>query len=60
MKRKRVAMTISLPPGLAKDYENLTKHEAENKRQLFRDMFQVCKEHDLEQEFLELQKREIF
>ena len=56
MKRRRVAMTISLPPEIAKDYETLAQREAKNKSQLFRDMFLLYKERTLEREFLELQR----
>jgi predicted transcriptional regulator len=56
MKRRRVAMTISLPPEIAKDYESLAQQEAKNKSQLFRDMFLLYKEQTLEREFLELQR----
>ena len=56
MNRKRVAMTISIPPEIAKDYEWLAQKEANNKSQLFRDMFLLYKERTLEQEFFELQR----
>ncbi len=54
MNRKRVAMTISIPPEIAKDYEWLAQKEAKNKSQLFRDMFLLYKVRTLEQEFFEL------
>jgi predicted DNA-binding protein len=56
MKRRRVAMTISLPPEIAEDYERLAKQQAKNKSQLFRDMFLLYKEQTLEREFFELQR----
>ena len=56
MKRRRVAMTISLPPEIAKDYERLAQQQAKNKSQLFRDMFLLYKEQTLEREFFELQR----
>lgn len=56
MKRRRVAMTISLPPEIAKDYERLAQQQAKNKSQLFRDMFLLYKEQTLEKEFFELQR----
>ena len=56
MKRRRVLMTISLPPEIADDYELLAQKEAKNKSQLFRDMFLLYKERTLEKEFLELQR----
>ncbi|MCK4819993.1 CopG family transcriptional regulator [bacterium] len=56
MKRRRVAMTISLPPEIAQDYERLAQQQAKNKSQLFRDMFLLYKEQTLEKEFFELQR----
>lgn len=56
MKRRRVAMTISLPPELAEDYERLAQQQAKNKSQLFREMFLLYKEQALEREFFELQR----
>jgi hypothetical protein len=56
MKRRRVAVTISLPPEIAKDYERIADQEAKNKSQLFRDMFSLYREKTLEQEFFDLQR----
>jgi hypothetical protein len=56
MKRRRVAMTISLPPEIAKDYEKMADQEAKNKSQLFRDMFSLYRERTLEREFFDLQR----
>ncbi|NIN92681.1 CopG family transcriptional regulator [bacterium] len=56
MKRRRVAMTVSLPPEIAEDYERLAQQQAKNKSQLFRDMFLLYKEQTLEKEFFELQR----
>jgi len=56
LKRRRVAMTISLPPEIADDYQWLAQKEAKNKSQLFRDMFLLYKEQALEKEFFELQR----
>ena len=56
MKRRRVAMTISLPPEIAREYEKIAQKESKNKSSLFRDMFRLYKEKSLEQEFLELQR----
>jgi metal-responsive CopG/Arc/MetJ family transcriptional regulator len=56
MKRKRVAVTISLPPEIAKDYERIADEEAKNKSQLFRDMFSLYKETSLERKFFDLQR----
>jgi metal-responsive CopG/Arc/MetJ family transcriptional regulator len=56
MARRRAAMTISLPPEMAEDYEKLAQKEAKNKSQLFRDMFVLYKKEAAEQEFFELQR----
>lgn len=57
MKRKRVAMTISLPPQIAENYEKIAQQEAKNKSQLFRDMFLLYKARTLELEFYDLQRQ---
>jgi hypothetical protein len=56
MKRRRVAVTISLPPEIAEDYEKIANREAKNKSQLFRDMFSLYREKTLEREFFDLQR----
>lgn len=56
MKRRRVAVTISLPPEIAKDYEKIADREAKNKSQLFRDMFSLYQQKILEREFFDLQR----
>ena len=56
MKTRRVAVTISLPPEIARDYKRIADHEAKNKSQLFRDMFSLYKEKTLEREFFDLQR----
>ena len=56
MKTRRVAVTISLPPEIAKDYERMADQEAKNKSQLFRDMFLLYREKTLEREFFDLQR----
>jgi metal-responsive CopG/Arc/MetJ family transcriptional regulator len=55
MARRRAAITISLPPEIAEDYERLAQKEAKNKSQLFRDMFLLYKREAAEQKFFELQ-----
>ena len=57
MKRRRVAMTISVPPEIANNYEKLARQEAKNKSQLFREMFLLYKTRTLEQEFYDLQRQ---
>ncbi len=56
MKPKRVPLTVSLPPEVAREFDTLAKDEAKNKSQLFRDMFRTYQHRRLEQEFLELQR----
>ena len=56
MKRGRVALTVSLPPEMARAFDELTKDEAKNKSQLFRDMFRAYQQRRAEQEFFELQR----
>lgn len=56
MARRRAAITISLPPEIAQDYERVAQKEAKNKSQLFRDMFLLYKEEVAEQEFFGLQR----
>ncbi|OGP75140.1 MAG: CopG family transcriptional regulator [Deltaproteobacteria bacterium RBG_16_49_23] len=56
MKRKRVAMTLSIPPEIAEDYGKIAEQEAKNKSQLFRDMFLLYKEKARQKEFFELQR----
>jgi metal-responsive CopG/Arc/MetJ family transcriptional regulator len=56
MKQRRVAVTISLPPGLAEEYSALARREAKNRSQLFRDMFLVYRTQSLEREFYDLQR----
>lgn len=57
MQRRRIAMTLSIPPEIAKEYIQLAKREAKNKSELFRDMWRFYKTKSLEQEFFELQRR---
>ncbi len=56
MKRRRVVVSISLPPEIAKEYEKIADQEAKNKSQLFRDMFLLYREKTLEREFFDLQQ----
>ena len=56
MNRKRVAISISLPPDMAEEYDRLARDQAKNKSQLFRDMFLAYKERILEREFDQIQR----
>lgn len=54
--RKRIAMTISLPPDIAKEYEKIAKVKGETKSQLFREMFILYRKEKLEDEFFRIQR----
>lgn len=56
MKHRRVLLTVSLPPEVAREFDKLTKDEITNKSQLFRDMFRVYRQQRAEQEFFALQR----
>ncbi len=56
MEQKRVALTVSLPPSLARKFERMAKAAAKNKSQLFREMIQVYEQRNLEEEFFKLQR----
>jgi len=56
MKKRRVAMTISVPPDIAKEYDKLARQQVKNKSQLFRDMFTLYQTRALEEKFFELQR----
>ena len=56
MKAKRVPLTVSLPPELAREFDKLAKDETKNKSQLFREMFRTYQQRRVEQEFFELQR----
>ncbi len=54
--RKRIAMTISIPPDIAKEYETMARIKGETRSQLFREMFNIYRQEKLEDEFYRLQK----
>lgn len=54
--RKRVAMTISVPPDIAKEYNEMAKTKGETKSQLFREIFSLYRQEKMEDEFLRLQR----
>lgn len=54
--RKRIAITISVPPDMAKEYETIARTKGETKSQLFREMFNLYRQEKLEEEFYRLQK----
>jgi len=56
MDRKRVPLTVSVPPDLARRFDRMAKAEAKNKSQLFREMFRAYEQRRREQEFFDLQR----
>ena len=54
--RGRVAVTISIPPRLAKEYDNLARASAKNRSQLFREMFETYRRLQDEEAFAKLQR----
>ncbi len=56
MKQRRVPLTVSLPPTLAKKFEKLAKQQSKNKSQLFRDMIGTYERRQKEETFFELQR----
>jgi metal-responsive CopG/Arc/MetJ family transcriptional regulator len=54
--RGRVAVTISIPPQLAKEYDRLAKATAKNRSQLFREMFHAYRRLQEEETFETLQR----
>lgn len=54
--RKRIAMTISLPPDIAQEYVTMARIKGETKSQLFREMFSLYRQEKLEDEFFRLQR----
>lgn len=56
MARKRVAITVSLPPDLAKEYDKLAKRKGENRSQLFREIIHFYVSRQEEEEFYRLQR----
>lgn len=55
-KKKRTAVTISMPQEMAEEYDKLSKRLAKNRSVLFREMFLVYKRQNLKEEFRELQE----
>ncbi len=54
--RRRVVMTLSVPPDTAKEYRKLARAKGETISQLFREVFTFYKEEKLREEFFELQR----
>jgi len=54
-KKRRVAVTISMPQDMAEQYDKLAKRLAKNRSMLFREMFLAYKRQNLKEKFQELQ-----
>ena len=54
--RSRVAVTISLPPQLAREYDRLAQAVAKNRSQLFREMFALYRQSQEEETLRALQR----
>ena len=55
-KRGRVAVTISMPPAVAEEYDRLARATAKNRSELFREMFDAYRRTRGEEVFNELQR----
>lgn len=55
-RRGRVAVTISIPPSVAEEYDRLARATAKNRSELFRDMFDTYRRARGEEQFTELQR----
>ena len=55
-KRGRVAVTISIPPTVAKEYDRIARATAKNRSELFREMFDAYRRARGEETFDELQR----
>ena len=56
MGRDRVPVTISLPPQLAKEYDQLAKTTTKTRSQLFREMFELYRQSQAEAALQALQR----
>ncbi len=56
MGRSRVAITISIPPRLAREYDRLAQASAKNRSQLFREMFELYRQSQDEEALRALQR----
>jgi metal-responsive CopG/Arc/MetJ family transcriptional regulator len=55
-KRGRVAVTISIPPAVAKEYDRIARATAKNRSELFRDMFDTYRRARDEELLSDLQR----
>jgi metal-responsive CopG/Arc/MetJ family transcriptional regulator len=56
MKATRKVLTVSVPPEIASEYERLAKKEAKSRSHLFREMFQLYRQKNIERELFALQR----
>jgi hypothetical protein len=54
--RQRAVISISLPPGTAKEYKKIAQSRGASLSQMFREMFDLYKQEKLKAEFYRLQK----
>jgi metal-responsive CopG/Arc/MetJ family transcriptional regulator len=55
-KRGRIAVTISIPPAVAEEYDRLARATAKNRSELFREMFEAYRRTRGEELFNDLQR----
>lgn len=55
-RRGRVAVTISVPPAVAEEYDRIARATAKNRSELFRDMFDTYRRTRAEELFNDLQR----
>jgi metal-responsive CopG/Arc/MetJ family transcriptional regulator len=55
-KRGRIAVTISIPPAVAEEYDRLARATAKNRSELFREMFDTYRRTRGEELFNDLQR----
>lgn len=54
MSRKSKILSISVPPEMARELDNMARTEAKSRSELFKDMFKTYKESLAEREWREL------
>ena len=55
-RRGRIAVTISIPPAVAEEYDRLARATAKNRSELFREMFETYRRTRGEELFGDLQR----
>ena len=54
MGRKSKVLSLSVPPGIARELDNMAKAEDKSRSEIFKDMFKTYKESIAEREWREL------